>query len=156
MRIVSLNLRAYFGPGGSQIQDLAVLIASHKPDVVLLEEARPGWLHVVCRAAGLNGAYSLDVGVQFPGRLGDGCAIAVRSPLRIERVWRLEPRAFEPAVVAGAIDEPVPCDTRCSRRRWPLASQHERCSRRSLAASAPSSPRSFMRRLVPAAWAGSW
>src|SRR5450755_2281958 len=32
-----------------------------------------------------------DVGVRLTGRLGDGCAIAVRSPLRIERVWRLEP-----------------------------------------------------------------
>ena len=82
LRIVSLNLRAYFGPGGSQIADLAGLIASHEPDVVLLQEARPGWLEVVCRAAGVSGAFSLDADVPFPGRRGDGCAIAVR-PRRV-------------------------------------------------------------------------
>jgi hypothetical protein len=108
LRIVSLNLRAYFGPGGSQIEDLAGLIASHEPDVALLQESRPGWLDVVCRAAGLSGVYSLDVDPTLAGRLGDGCAVAVRSPLRIERGWRMEPGAFEPAVVADAIDEPVP------------------------------------------------
>ena len=108
MRIVSLNLRAYFGPGGSQIEDLAGLIASHKPDVALLQESRPGWLQVVCRAARLSGVYSLDVDPRLAGRLGDGCAVAVRSPLRIERAWRLQPEAFEPAVVGDAIAEPVP------------------------------------------------
>lgn len=108
LRIVSLNLRAYFGPGGSQIADLANLIASHEPDVVLLQEARPGWLEVVCRAGGLCGAFSLDADVPFPGRRGDGCAIAVRSPLGIDRVWRLEPARFEPTAVASVIDEPVP------------------------------------------------
>jgi hypothetical protein len=108
MRVVSLNLRAFFGPGGSQIQDLADLIASHQPDVVLLQEARPGWLAVVCRAAGLSGAYSLDVEPHVRGRRGDGCAIAVRSPLRIERAWRVAAAAFAPVTITAAIDESVP------------------------------------------------
>ena len=108
LRIVSLNLRAFFGPGGSQIEDLAGLIAAHKPDVVLLQESRPGWMDVVCRAAGLSGVCSLDVDPKLAGRLRDGCAVAVRSPLRIERASRIEPGVFEPAVLADAIDEPVP------------------------------------------------
>jgi exonuclease III len=108
LRIVSLNMRAFFGPGGSQAEDLASLIASHDPDVVLLQEARPRWLEVVCRAAGLDGAHSLDVAPQAARRRGDGCVIAVRSPLRIERLWRLEPSAFTPAIVATALKDPVP------------------------------------------------
>jgi hypothetical protein len=108
LRIVSLNMRAYFGPGGSQAEDFASLIASHDPDVVLLQEARPRWLEVVCRAAGLDGAHSLDVAPQAVRRRGDGCVIAVRSPLRIERLWRLEPSAFTPAIVATALKDPVP------------------------------------------------
>jgi hypothetical protein len=108
MRFVSLNLRAYFGRGGLQIQDLAELIALHRPDVVLLQEARPGWLGVVCSTAGLTGAYSLDVDPRLPGRRGDGCAIGVRSPLWIERTWRVAPGGFGPAVVGAVIDESVP------------------------------------------------
>ncbi|MGB0094956.1 MAG: endonuclease/exonuclease/phosphatase family protein, partial [Solirubrobacteraceae bacterium] len=101
MRIVSLNLRAYFGPGGTQAEDLAKLIASHQPDVALLQEARPRWLNVVCRAAGLTGTHSVDVAPQSTPRRGDGCVIAVRPPLRIERVWRVAPSAFAPALVAA-------------------------------------------------------
>ena len=41
MRVVSMNLRAYFGPGGSQIDNMAALISAHEPDVVLLEEMLP-------------------------------------------------------------------------------------------------------------------
>jgi hypothetical protein len=108
LRIVSLNLRAYFGPGGSQAEDLANLIASHEADVVLLQEARPRWLDVVCRAAGLHGAHSLDVALQPAGGRGDGCVVAVRPPLRIERLWRLDPSAFAPALVAAALNDPVP------------------------------------------------
>ena len=66
LRIVSLNLRAFFGPGGSQAEDLAKLIASHQPDVVLLQEARPRWREVVCRAAGLTGTHSLEVAPRNP------------------------------------------------------------------------------------------
>jgi exonuclease III len=108
LRIVSLNLRAFFGPGGSQAEDLAKLIASHQPDVVLLQEARPRWQEVVCRAAGLTGTHSLDVAPKSESRRGDGCVIAVRPPLRIERVWRLPPSAFAPALVTAALSDPIP------------------------------------------------
>lgn len=108
MRIVSLNLRAYFGPGGTQAEDLANLIASHEPDVVLLQEARSRWLDVICRAAGMNGAHSLDVAPPPTRRRGDGCVIAVRPPLQIERAWRLPPSAFSPVLVAAALSDPLP------------------------------------------------
>lgn len=108
MRVVSMNLRAYFGPGGSQIENLAALIAAHEPDVVLLQEMRPRWLDVVCRVAGLSGMHSLDVTPVLPAWRGDGCAVAVRPPLRIERAWRLETGAFEPVAVGSRIDESVP------------------------------------------------
>ena len=108
MRIVSLNLRAYFGSGGSQAEDLAKLIASHEPDVVLLQEARQKWQEVVCRVAGLTGTHSLEVAPKSQRRRGDGCVIAVRPPLRIERVWRLPPSAFAPALVSAALGDPIP------------------------------------------------
>jgi Endonuclease/Exonuclease/phosphatase family len=108
MRVVSMNLRAYFGPGGSQIEDLAALISGHEPDVVLLQEMRPRWLEVVCRAAGLSGVHSLDVSPVLHAWRGDGCGVAVRPPLQIERAWRLDPGAFEPVTVASRIAEPVP------------------------------------------------
>ena len=108
MRVVSMNLRAYFGPGGSLIEDLAALIAAHEPDVVLLQEMRPRWLEVVCRVAGLSGMHSLDVTPVLRRWRGDRCAVAVRPPRQIERAWRLEPGAFEPVAVGSRIDESVP------------------------------------------------
>jgi hypothetical protein len=76
--------------------------------VALLQEARLPWLEVVCRAAGLTGTHSLDVTPQSAGRRGDGCVIAVRPPLRIERTWRLAPSAFAPALVAATLSDPIP------------------------------------------------
>ena len=38
----------------------------------------------------------------------DGCAIAVRSPLRIDTAWRLAPEFFAPAVVCTDIKEDTP------------------------------------------------
>lgn len=52
--------------------------------------------------------HSLDVPPVLPGWRGDGCAVAVRPPLRIERAWRLETGAFEPVAVGSRIDESVP------------------------------------------------
>jgi hypothetical protein len=106
MRVVSLNLRAY--PQHRRIADLALLIASHEPDLVLLQECRRGWLDTVASITGLNCVHSHDVVPLLDELPPDGCVIGVRAPLDLRDAWRLAPSDFAPKVVKGYIDESTP------------------------------------------------
>jgi hypothetical protein len=106
LRVASINLRGF--PSHGRIAGLAVLIARHTPDVLLLQECRRGWLDVVAGATGMEGVHSRDVDPRLDVRPLDGCALAVRPPLKIRRAWRLSPERFDPAAVASPIDKRTP------------------------------------------------
>src|SRR4051794_3229033 len=103
LRVASLNLRAYPNPTRSQVECLAALLAAHRPDVALLQACRRDWLPTIKATAELTGVHSHFVPPETPRRAfpPDGCAIAVRSPIRIESSWRVEPALFG----SGAVEE---------------------------------------------------
>lgn len=108
LRVLSLNLCAYFRT--SPFNGLAQLIASHEPDIALLQECRRGWLDAICEAAGLEGVHSHDAPPEQPRWPRDGCAVAVRPPLQIDRTWRIPGGDFQPEAVRAEIDEETPPD----------------------------------------------
>lgn len=108
LRVVSLNLRAYFYGSRDGVGDLARLIADQRADVALLQECRRPWFDAICESTGLDGIHAHDVDPPLPAQPPDGCAIAVREPLEIRRTWRVPPEAFQPMRVAEEIDEVTP------------------------------------------------
>ena len=84
MRVISLNMQGAWRRGLRQMPEL---IASHEPDVALLQECRPGWVEKIGGVAGMEGVFYYEAEPSLPVRSRDGCAIAVRSPMRIERAW---------------------------------------------------------------------
>lgn len=117
LRVASLNLRAY--PNHNNIGKLAKLLARHRPDIVLLQECKRPWLGVVCEEGCFDfSAHSHDVEPRLPYSAfpPDGTAIAVRSPLVLGEVWRIEPNAFKPAVVKARIPEVTPAGTAMPER----------------------------------------
>ena len=108
LRIASLNLQGAFQKR-PWTGDLPRLLADHKPDLVLLQECKKPWLEEICEAGGLEGELSYDLDPELPFTAKDGCAVAVRAPLRILREWRIPPDHFQPKEVAKRIpEEPIP------------------------------------------------
>jgi hypothetical protein len=66
VRVASLNLRAMPNRQMAKLAPLVELLASHMPDVVLLQECRAGWCEFVSEALGMVGLRSHDLlaGVQ--------------------------------------------------------------------------------------------
>ena len=108
LRIASLNLQGAFQKR-PWTGELPRLLADHKPDVVLLQECKKHWLEEICDATGLEGELSYSLDPELPFTAKDGCAVAVRAPLRIVREWRIPPDHFQPKEIAKRIPEdPIP------------------------------------------------
>jgi hypothetical protein len=102
---------AYPSPHRGQIEALGELLAAQRCDVVLLQEClRPHWLDVVCEATGMVGihAHHLDPNTPPSAFSPDGCAVAIRPEIVIERVWRIQPESFMPEAVQAGIFEESP------------------------------------------------
>lgn len=110
LRVGSLNLRAYPNPGRGQIEALAELLAKQCCDVVLVQECLRPWLRVICEATGMVGVHSHHLAPRSPRSAfsPDGCAIAVRAPIRFGQCWRIPPECFMPDAVQSQIFEEPP------------------------------------------------
>lgn len=148
LRVVSLNLRAYPNPSPTQINELASLIASHRPDIALVQECMRGWLPVIEEAAGLVGVHSHLVAPETPKRAfpPDGCAIAVRPPIQIESSRRVDPGLFRSEAVHAGIEDEFPVGFEDLPERSRSSTAELLCSLRSLS-SRSSSRSTLMSRL---------
>lgn len=112
IRVANLNLSAYPNPPRGQIHRLAELLAEQEPDIILMQECLRPWLQVVCDVTETIGVHAHDDAQRLADFPPDGCAIAVRPPLILDRPRRIPPDAFEmPAVDRVIGDTPPPgCD----------------------------------------------
>lgn len=108
LRVVSLNLRATPNRRPSALAPLVALLSRQQPDVVLLQECRAGWIDLVCGELELDGISTHELLAGTAGLPADGCAVAVRSPLRIMTARSIGPQMFMPAVIEGLIGEDTP------------------------------------------------
>lgn len=106
VRVAALNLCAY--PNKGWRPALASLLSDARPDVVLLQEVRRGWLSPIADATGLKLTHSHDVSPRVSPRPPDGVVIGARPDFLLERAWHLDPEAFEPANVRVRVEEPTP------------------------------------------------
>jgi hypothetical protein len=108
VRIVSLNLRATPNRHATTLAPLIGLLARRQPDVVLLQECRKGWTELVAADLGLDGVSTHQLLEGTAGLPADGCAIAVRPPLRIMSARTVEQGMFMPAAIERLIGPDTP------------------------------------------------
>jgi hypothetical protein len=103
MRVVALNLRAAPSRRVTALAPLITLLDQQHPDVVLLQECRKGWTEVVCHELGLECISTHELLEGTAGLRADGCAIAVRPPLRTMSAQPVEPGMFMPPAIEALI-----------------------------------------------------
>jgi hypothetical protein len=108
LRVASLNLRATPNRRATTLAPLIELLGRQEPDVVLLQECRTGWTERVCRELGLDGFDTHELLAGIAGLPADGCAVAVRPPLRIMNTVPIAPEMFMPPVIEALIGSDTP------------------------------------------------
>ena len=108
MRVVALNLRAAPSRRVTALAPLITLLDQQHPDVVLLQECRKGWTEVVCHELGLECISTHELLEGTAGLRADGCAIAVRPPLRTMSAQTVEPGIFMPPAIETLIGPDTP------------------------------------------------
>jgi hypothetical protein len=108
LRVVSLNLRATPGRRLESLIPLINLLGSQQPDVVLVQECRAGWIDLIGKELGLDGISTHELLEPTPGLPADGCAVAVRAPLRILGALPVQERLFRPAAIEALIGPDTP------------------------------------------------
>jgi hypothetical protein len=84
------------------------LLGSQQPDVLLLQECRAGWTDLIRRELGVDLISTHERLDGTPGLPADGCAVAVRRPLRILSALPVHERLFSPPVIEALIGPDTP------------------------------------------------
>ena len=108
LRVVSLNLRATPARKLASLMPLISLLGSQEPEVLLLQECRAGSVELICQELDLHAISTHEMLEPTPGLPSDGCAVAVRPPLRILSALPIPERLFSPAAIEELIGPDTP------------------------------------------------